>query len=249
MAEVELHGVVVGPLEAVHAEIRAEQPVGGGQAVLVGHGEHQQDRVDQEDQLPAGAEQPRRLGDPGVRVAPDAGAVLADRQVEAGVGERRPLGVGLEQREPQPETLLQAVRGRQLGRGVVQGHRPSAAARQPGRDVAGTAAELDAVEAAGIGRQHAGLGLGDAPDAPGRLGRRPVPQACGFVTGRPLIPRGTVAQHMISGLGHTGQHRLRAGPPSTGYRPYRVGAGVGGLWQRVADGVGVQLEAWEAGDT
>ena len=73
--------------------------------------EHHQHRVDQEDQLPAGAQQAGRFGDPGVRIAPDAGAVLGDRQVEAGVGERRLLGVGLQYREPQPETVLQLTGG------------------------------------------------------------------------------------------------------------------------------------------
>src|SRR5436190_1840002 len=147
VAEVELDRVVVGPFEPVHAEVRPEQPVRGGQVVLVGDREHDHHRVDQEDQLAARAQQPGRLGDPGVRVAPDAGAVLADGQVEAGVGERRPLGIRVEEREPQPEALLQLARGRQLRRRVVQGHRPGAAARQPGRDVAGTAAELNGVEA------------------------------------------------------------------------------------------------------
>ena len=89
-------------------------------------------RVDQEDQLPAGTQQPRRLGDPGVRVAPDAGAVLADRQVEAGVGERRPLGVGVDQREPQPEPLLQLAGGRQLGRRSCPG-RPAGRRGAPAR--------------------------------------------------------------------------------------------------------------------
>jgi hypothetical protein len=77
---------------------------------------------------PPGAQQPGRLGDPGVGVAPDAGAVLRDRQVEAGVGERCLLGAGVDEREPQAETVLQLARGGQLRHGVVQPDRPRAAA-------------------------------------------------------------------------------------------------------------------------
>ena len=164
VAEVELHGVVVRPFKAVHAEEGPQQPLGGDQAVLVGDGEHQQNRVDQEDQLPARAQQAGGLGDPRIGITPDAGAVLGNRQVEGSVGEGRLLGAGVDERKSQPETVLQLAGGSQLRRGAVQADRPRAAAGQPGRDVAGAAAELDAVTAAQAGRQDQGLCLGNAPD-------------------------------------------------------------------------------------
>src|SRR5215472_7889646 len=43
VAEMELHRVVIWPFEPVHAEIGAQQPVGGRQPILVGDGEHEQD--------------------------------------------------------------------------------------------------------------------------------------------------------------------------------------------------------------
>ena len=60
------------------------------------------------------------LGDPPVRVAPDRGPVLADREVEALVGERRTLGVCVHEREVQPELLLERPGRRELARRVVE---------------------------------------------------------------------------------------------------------------------------------
>src|SRR6185437_11024300 len=51
-------------------------------------------RPRQEDQVAAGPQQPRRLRDPAVGVRPEAGAVLADGQVEARVGEGDALCIG-----------------------------------------------------------------------------------------------------------------------------------------------------------
>jgi DNA-binding PadR family transcriptional regulator len=173
VAEVELHRLIIGPFEPVHAEVGPQQPLGGRLIIGVRDGEHEQHRVHQEDQLPAGAQQPGRLGDPRVGITPDARAVLRDGQVEAGVGEGCLLGAGVDQREPQPEPVLQLAGGGQLRRGVVQAGRPRAAAGQPGRDVPGAAAQLDAVPAGQLGGQHARLRLGDIPDTPRGLRRRP----------------------------------------------------------------------------
>ena len=52
---------------------------------------------------------------------------------------------GVDQREPQPKSILQLAGGGQLRHGVVQAGRPRAAAGQPRRHVPGAAAELDAV--------------------------------------------------------------------------------------------------------
>ena len=60
VAEVELDRIAALPLEAVHAEIGALQSFGGGQVVLLGPGEDDLDRVDQEYQFTAGAQYPGR---------------------------------------------------------------------------------------------------------------------------------------------------------------------------------------------
>ena len=75
--------MVVGPLEAVHAEVVAQQAVARRLVLGVGRAEHQDRAVDQEDKLSAGPQDPRRLGDPAVGIAPDAGAVLRDGKVES----------------------------------------------------------------------------------------------------------------------------------------------------------------------
>lgn len=87
--------------------------------------------------------QPRRLGDPRIGIAPDAGAVLGDREVEADVGQRHFLGVAVQERVLETVLGLQVPRRRQLPFAVVDPDRLGAAPRQPGGDVAGAAAELD----------------------------------------------------------------------------------------------------------
>src|SRR5215467_12548826 len=91
------------------------QLVGRRQAVLLWQRKDDQNRVDEEDQLSARAQEPGRLGDPRVRVAPDAGAILGDHQVERRVSEWRSLGVGMHEREGEPKLLLQPARGSKLG--------------------------------------------------------------------------------------------------------------------------------------
>ena len=66
-------------------------------------------------QISARAKQPMRFRDPFVRVAPDAGAVLADHQIGRFVLERRRLRIALDQREVDVELVLQRPRGFKLG--------------------------------------------------------------------------------------------------------------------------------------
>ena len=79
----------------------------------------------EEDQSPTRPEQSSRLGDPAVRVAPDRSAVLREGEVEARVAERRPFGVGMHEREPQVELLLEHPGCRELPARVVEPDRPS----------------------------------------------------------------------------------------------------------------------------
>ena len=74
---------------------------------------------------PPGPQQPRRLRDPAVGVAPDRGAVLRDGEVEARVRQRHVLGARLDQRELEPELLLHRAGGLELGRRDVDADRPA----------------------------------------------------------------------------------------------------------------------------
>ena len=104
VGESELDGAVgVRPVEPMHAEVIALQLLARRQ-VLVGRRQHREVRTAEEHQRAAGAKDPRRLGDPPVGIAPDRGAVLRDREVEAPVAERRPLGVGVDQWEAEPNS-------------------------------------------------------------------------------------------------------------------------------------------------
>jgi len=66
-----------------------------------------------------------------------------------------------DQREPQPEAVLQLAGGGQVRRGVVQPGGPRAAAGQARRHIPGAAAQLAAVPALQVSRQHARLRLSD----------------------------------------------------------------------------------------
>jgi hypothetical protein len=60
---VEFHRVVFGPVDFVHAEQRAEELVAGGQVAVVEAAEDGEDRVGEEDELAAGAQEAGGLGD------------------------------------------------------------------------------------------------------------------------------------------------------------------------------------------
>ena len=142
--------------------------------VLVVHREHHQRRVGEEPQPAAGSQEARRLGDPRLGIAPQAGAVLGDREVERVGGQRHRLGAALDEREVQAVLGLQRVGGRELFRSHVDADRSGAAARQPRRHVGGPAAELDHVAPIDLGQRADAL-LGDLPVAPGDRVVRPVP--------------------------------------------------------------------------
>ena len=174
VGEVELDRRAVGvvPLDAVEPEL------GPGEAVrrqlgLWRRAEDQQRRAGEEDEPAARAQQPRGLRDPARRLAPQARAVLRQREVEARVGQRDVLGVGLDQRELDAVLRLHRPRGRELALRLVDADRPRAAAGEPGREVGGAAAELDRVQAVEVG-ECVDLRLRDPPHAPGRLRARPV---------------------------------------------------------------------------
>jgi len=175
VAEVELDGRVVGPLEAVHAELRPQQAISGRYAVLVGHAHHQQGAVAEEHQLSTGPQQARGLGDPAVRIGPHGGAVLADDEIEGSVPQRHMLAGGPQEREAQLELVLELPGDPQLSWGRIDADRKSPAARQPGRHICRPAADLDGVGAFEVPWQASGVGLGNLEYAPGGLCGRPLP--------------------------------------------------------------------------
>jgi hypothetical protein len=113
--ELELDFAGVGPLDPVESALGTLQLLAG--ARLEALAEDDEGGVAEEDQPAAGAQQPRRLRDPPVRVGPDRGAVLREGEVERRVRKRDALADTLEQRELEPELPLQLARRRQL-RGV-----------------------------------------------------------------------------------------------------------------------------------
>src|SRR6266545_7032366 len=99
------------PLDSVHAEVAAmELRVGGRIVVVCRIAEHHEGRAHLEHEASTGAQDPRGFRDPPVWVAPDRGAVLRDREVEALVGERRMLGVRVHEREGETELSLEPLR-------------------------------------------------------------------------------------------------------------------------------------------
>ena len=131
---------------------RAASPFGGSSV------RHRERAVDEEDQLAARPQEPRRFGDPQVGVAPDRGAVLGERDVEARVRKRHVLGRRLDQRELRPVLGHEPPRVRELRVRDVDADRARAHPREPGRPVGGAAAELDDVLPGHV-RKHAAAPL------------------------------------------------------------------------------------------
>jgi hypothetical protein len=155
-----------------------------------------------EHQPAAGAEQSGRLGDPALGIAPYAGAILADHQIEAGGRERHVLGVGLDQGECQPEVLLAASRGGKLRPGEVEANRAGPLPGQLGGQVGGATAQLDHVQAGDVA-EHAQVVLADTEEPPGELLGRPGP--VGVLGGELRVhrrPQGAVSGDVRPGVRH-----------------------------------------------
>ena len=170
------------PLHPADLRWRPAQPLVGVPLVL-GDAQGDEHAVGQEDEPPTRPQQPRRLGHPPLGVAPDAGAVLADDQVEGGVRQRHVLAAGFDEREGHAERLLAAAGRLELGRRQVDTDRSRAGAGQPGREVRRAAAELDHVEPGHIPRAPH-VALGDLEQSPGDLLGRPGSFGVGVGEGR-----------------------------------------------------------------
>src|SRR5262249_20326313 len=68
------------PVDPIEALLRHQEPV--GRRAVLGDAEVPQRRTAEEDELSAGPQQARRLGDPECGIAPDRGAILRDDYVE-----------------------------------------------------------------------------------------------------------------------------------------------------------------------
>ena len=137
-----------------------------------------------------------------MRIAPDAGAVLGDRQVEARRRQRDVLGASLDERKVDAELALTAARRLKLRGSHVDADGTGAAPGQPSGDVRGATAEFDDVEATDF-TEGAQRCLRDTEDSPGDFGRRPA-VACLLVrvVGVGLRPAFPVALCVVGEVGH-----------------------------------------------
>ena len=129
--------------------------------------------------------------------APEARAVLGDRQVEALAVEGDVLGVRRHQREPGAELVLERLRGSKLSLREVDCDRAEPPSRERGRDRGGAAPELDGVLTRVESVQEAELGLRCAPEPPEQLVCLPRFPSGRDVGGRPPFPGGLVAFDVV----------------------------------------------------
>ena len=200
VAEVELDRAVgIRPLRPAHAEHRAPQPLGDGILLEIGAAQVRDDMVGEEREPATRPQKARGLRDPCRRIRPESRAVLADREVERGIGERHAFGVAQDQREVQGVLTLEPDRGLQLSWRVVDRHHPRPPASHPGGDVAGAAAELDGVLSREIVGQHPDDRFGHPVDPPRLLAGRlpPRPLAGGDVVARVPVPGDPVRGNVV----------------------------------------------------
>ena len=135
--------------------------------------EHEQGRVAQKDKQAARPKQSFRLRHPLVGIAPGAGAVFGDREIEGAVGKLYILGVRLDERKLELELALKTARPLELIGIHVDAHHARAPPGQPGREVGRSTTELDRVGLVQPG-QHVDVVLGHAENAPADVVRRPL---------------------------------------------------------------------------
>src|ERR1700730_8589036 len=110
----ELYARVGGPFDSIHIEGGAQQPICGGNIVLRWHAQRHQERVGEEDQLAVRTQQARGLGNPALRICPQGGAILRNREVEARIRVGDRLGVTMDELEIETMLALEAPRGGEL---------------------------------------------------------------------------------------------------------------------------------------
>ena len=171
------------PTDPVDLALAAEQPV-LCHAALGRDAQRRQVAVGQEGQPATGAQQPGRLGQPALRVAPGCGAVLAHDEVELAADQRGLLRVALDKGEGGAELCLEPSCCAELITGEVQCDRPGTCAREPGGDVPGAAGKVQDVQTADVA-EDAQLLLRHGEQAPRHL--RAAPHALGGGVGVSLV--------------------------------------------------------------
>src|SRR5688572_1406244 len=133
------------PLHAVGLALTAQQPI-SRDSLLCRYAQRRQVAVGHEDQPPSWPQEPGRLREPTLRVAPRGGSVLAQDEVEPSARQRNPLGVPLNERKGWAELALQALGGGELLAGEIHRDDGSPGPSEPRREVGGAARQLDDVE-------------------------------------------------------------------------------------------------------
>src|SRR5690606_37386382 len=136
------------------------------------------------------------LRDPRVRVAPDGRTVLAYREVETRVLERRGLGVAVHQRQVDTVLGCETLGGRELLGGVVDAGDLGASTCHPAGNVAGAATEFNGVHAGHSDREHLQLAFRHPPDAPARFALGPRALAWAHPPVRPGVPDLAIVRHV-----------------------------------------------------
>ena len=158
-------------------------------------------RVRQEEQATTGSEQPGGLGDPEIRVAPEAGAVLREREVEA----RRP-GTARLRRSPwtsgnsSPCSALEAGAPSRAAASELSMPTTRAPRRASQADQYAVPQPSSIDVEPGDVRQDAELALRDAPDPPARVVARPAALARLRVVHRVPVPGRAVAAGVLGQL-------------------------------------------------
>ena len=140
-----------------------------------------------------GSKQTGRLRYPGIGIGPDGRSVLADDEIERGVGKGDVLARGLHQGERQPELRLELAGDGELAVRRVDADRRGPEPGQPRRNIGSAASEFERGLALEIVGEQVDRSFRHPEDSPGGLSRRPPSTGrlqLIFVT---LIPRGHVA--------------------------------------------------------
>ena len=144
MARVVLHSAAQ-PGDRVHVPLRAEQAIAG--RTRVGRDAHRDEHaVGEEHEPAAGPQQAGGLGEPPRWIAPGAGAVLADDEIEAAAPQRQLLPVRLHERKRDAVVELAAAGGGELRRAEVDRDGAGTCPDESGRQVGAAAADLDDVQ-------------------------------------------------------------------------------------------------------
>ncbi len=137
------------PVHTVQIALWSQQPI-PRLALFVGHAQGGENAVRQENKAAIRTQEPRCFVYPALWLTPHARAVFADDQVKARITERYRCRVRLDEREVDTELLLTTAGSVELRGCEIDANGAGAATREPRREIGGTAAQLDDVEASNV---------------------------------------------------------------------------------------------------